>query len=123
MKINTHLPARHLRSLLMGCISETNLSSNYLGNFRKRYQLYHASPPDTLELSVENFVCLTSESSINMKELSVLNNSSVCRNFRSVYTNIMRSGSHTWKALSYLNEFKKEGNGFDFCIHLDNAKS
>ena len=43
----------------------------------------------------------------------------VCRNFSTVYANIMNSGKHTWKALSYLKKLKKEEIGFDFRIHLD----
>ena len=81
MKIDPHLPARHLRSLLVGCLPpETDLTSDYLSNFRRRCQLYPASHPDALELSYEDVLCLTSESCVNMKELSVLNNSAVCQN-------------------------------------------
>ena len=120
MKIDPHLPARHLRSLLVGCLPpETDISSDYISNFRKRCQLYHASHPDALELACEHASGLISESCVNNKELSVLNDNTVCTNFRTVYANIMQSGSHTWKALAYLNKLKKEGNGFDFRIHLD----
>ena len=31
----------------------------------------------------------------------------------------MKSGTHTWKALSYLNILKKYESGFDFRIHFD----
>ena len=120
MKIDPHLPARHLRSLLVGCLPpETDISCHYISNFRKRCQLYHASHPDALELSCEHASGLISESCVNNKELSVLNDNTVCTNFRTVYANIMQSGSHTWKALAYLNKLKKECNGFDFRMHLD----
>ena len=121
MKIDPHLPARHLRSLLVGCLSsDTDISAHFLCNFRKRCQLYHASHPNALELSRDDALCLTSESNVNTKELSVLEDNEVCKNFTTVYANIMKSGTHTWKALSYLNKLKQEDSGFDFRIHLDN---
>ena len=55
MKIDPHLPARHLRSLLVGCVPhETNISTAYLSNFRRRCQLYHSSHSDALELYFED---------------------------------------------------------------------
>ena len=47
----------------------------------------------------------------------------MCENFKTVYDNIIQSGIHTWKALAYLNKLKKEGSGFDFCIHFDSENT
>ena len=120
MKIDPHLPAKHLRSLLVGSLSpDTDISAHFLCNFRKRCQLYHATHPNELAISLDDALCLTSESNVQQKELSVLNDMEVCRNFSTVYANIMNSGKHTWKSLSYLKKLKKEEIGFDFRIHFD----
>ena len=61
IKIDPHLPTRHLRSFMVGRLSpDTDISAHFLCNFRKRCQFYHASHPDALELSCEDTLGLTS---------------------------------------------------------------
>ena len=47
MKIDPHLPLRHMRSLLNGCVPKNIvLGATYLRNFHRRCQLYYAANPN-----------------------------------------------------------------------------
>ena len=47
-----------------------------------------------------------------------MNDTTVCKNVRTVNANIMQSGTHTWNALVYPNRLETEGSGFYFRIHF-----
>ena len=98
-----------MRSILVGCVPpETDISTDYISNFRKRCQLYHAKNPDAHLLSCKVATKLISPSRFSNKELDVLADPVVIKNFRSIYANIMQSGSSIWKTLAYLkNENRK----------------
>ena len=73
MKIDPHLSARHLRSILVGCVPlDTDISSNYLGSFRKRCQIYHVTHPDAHVLNGQEASKLTSTTRFSLKELDIL---------------------------------------------------
>ena len=120
MKIDPHLSARHLRSILVGCVPpETDISSDYISSFRKRYQIYHAKNPDAHLLTGKVASKLISPSRFSNKELDVLADPVVIKKFRSIDANIMQSGSNTWKTLAYLKKLKTQSTGFDFRMHFD----
>ena len=120
MKIDPHLPARHMRSLLNGCVPKhIVLDADYLRNFRRRCQLYHAANPNNISINDNNAELLMSTVRVSGKELKVLDDPEVVSNFQQIYSNIMKSGTHTWKALLYLNKLKSQCNGFDYRMHFD----
>ena len=103
MKIDPHLPPRHMRSLLNGCVPKhIVLDAAHLRNFRRRCQLYHAANPDSLTINNNNAELLMSKVKVSGKELKVLDDPLVVSNFQKIYSNIMKSGTHTWKALLFL---------------------
>ena len=96
MKIDPHLSARHLRSILVGCVPpETDISSDYISSFRKRCQIYHAKNPDAHLLTGKVASKLISPSRFSNKELDVLADPVVIKKNRSVYAIIMQNGSNT----------------------------
>ena len=57
---------------------------------------------------------------VSRKELTVLDDPEVVRNFQQIYSNIMKSGTHIWKALLFLNKSKSQCDCFDYRMHFDN---
>ena len=120
LKLDPHLSAIHLRPLLAPCLPlDTNLSCDFIKNFRRRYQLYmakHYDESDDINLSTGNK--LLSSSSITDDELQFTDDPKVLANFRSMYSRIMQNGSELWKALALLKELRRRLTGFDFRIRL-----
>ena len=96
MNIDPHLSARHLKSILAGCVSlDTDISSDYIGLFGKRYQIWHATNPDTHLLNGQHSSKLTSTTRFSLKESDVLEDPDVITFFRGIYANIMKSSTNT----------------------------
>ena len=96
MKIDPHLPCRHIRSLLNGCVPKhVVLDAVYIRNFRRRCQLYHAANPNSISLNNDNATLLTSTVRVSGQELKVLDDPEVVDNFQAMYSNVMKSGTHT----------------------------
>ena len=79
MKIDPHLPCRHIRSLLNGCVPKhIILDAVYIRNFRRRCQLYHAA---SVSINNDNAILLTSTVRVSGQELKVLDDPEVVDNF------------------------------------------
>ena len=119
-KIDPCLPARHLRSLLETCLpSSISIDHDFLSNFRKRCQLYHAKNCNVSLLTTADAMRLTSGDKISTEESSVVESPEVINNIQSIYANIMQSGTSSWKALAFLRMMKSEEEGFDYRIHFN----
>ena len=81
IKIDPHLSARHLRSILVGCVPpETDISSDYISSFRKRCQIYHAKNPDAYLLTEKASSKLVSPTRFSNKKLDFLVDPEVIKN-------------------------------------------
>ena len=98
------------------------LDTHYLRNFRRRCQLYHAANPNKNSIDNNNAELLTSTIRVTVQELKVLDDPEVVNNFQQIYSNIIKSSTHTytWKALMYLKNLKTECIGFDYGMNFDN---
>ena len=68
MKIDPHLPPRHMRSLLNGCVPKhIVMDAVYLRNFRRRCQLYHAANPNSISINCNNAELLMSQVKLSGK--------------------------------------------------------
>ncbi len=93
-KIDPCLPARHLRSLLEGCVDRfVDINADFFKNFRRRCQLYHATHADVSNLNNSDAIRLTSTSNISRDELSALDQPGLTTNIHNIYSNIMQNGS------------------------------
>ena len=120
MKIDPHLPSRHMRSLLNGCVPKHIVfDAKYLLNFRRRCQLYHAANPNSISINNNNAELLMSTDRVSGQELKVLDDPEVINNFQQIYSNIMKSGTRTWKALLYLKKLNSQCNSFDYRMNFD----
>ena len=105
MKIDPHLSTRYLRSILVGCVPlDTDISSDYIGLFRKRCQIYYVTNPEAHLLNGQQASTLTSATRLSIKKLDVLEDPDVIKNFCGIYENIMQSGTNIWKALACLKK-------------------
>ena len=89
-KIDSCLPARHLRSLLKNCLPNYFLiDAKFLDNFRQRCQLYHATHSVVSTLETSDAVKLTSTDKISNDECKLLESPEVMANIHSIYASIM----------------------------------
>ena len=103
IKVNPHLPSNHLRSLLASCLPlETNLSSDYVKNFRRRCNLYIASNVSNEELDLSTSNKLLCSDDVSSFEIQVLESPKIYANHREIYSRIMNNGQDSWKALALL---------------------
>ena len=65
-------------------------------------------------------VKLMKTSRISSQEENMLLLPNINSNYMAMFTTLMQSGSHSWKALAYLNKLKRELVGFDYRIHYNN---
>ena len=90
IKIDPHLSARHLRSILVGCVPlDTDISTDYISSFWKICQNYHTKNPDAHLLTGNVVSKLISPSRFSNKGLDNLVDPVEIRNFRSIYANRM----------------------------------
>ena len=84
-KIDPCLPARHLRSLLENCLPNNYLiDAQFLDNFRKRCQLYHATHSVVTHLQQTDAANLMSQNKISNKELTILDSDDNITNIHQV---------------------------------------
>ena len=103
LNIDPHLSATLLRPLLMNSVaSEHAITAQYMANFRRRCEIFYATNPNYVKLSIEDGLKLTKNSRISSLEENTLLPPNINSNYRAMFATIMQSGTHACKALAYL---------------------
>ena len=123
LKLDPHLPAIDLRPLLASCLPvDTNLTAEFMKNFRRRCHLYLASNDNPQDMNISIGNNLLSTSPVTESEINILESPKILHNFRTMYATIMKNGSETWKPLVLLKEMQSQLTGFDFRIRFGDEK-
>lgn len=91
LKIHPQLPAQQLRSLLQNSLPEiVSINAKFLGNFRMKVALYHAKNPKANQMSIDEGMKLSKDTSLIVKDMEILKDPIAHLNFQSMYQNIMQ---------------------------------
>ena len=117
LKINPSLSTAMLRPLLKSCVPlNTNLSSKYVTNFKRRVALYHVKSNVNGPITMEDAKCLTSTLDLAQSEYVGITDPLIHTNLSKMYAKIMQEDNNTWSAISFLKTCKATIPGFDYRV-------